>query len=64
MLQWEYANLCANLIKANEELTLNSYNSLPADVAYSLSQGMVVEGPEGRPWCVMYIIQSYLAYVC
>ncbi len=56
MLQWEYANLCANLIKANEQLTLNPYNSLPVDVAYSLSQGMVVEGPEGRPWCVMCIL--------
>ena len=33
-LPWEYANLCATLIKANEKVTKNSHEDLPFDIKY------------------------------
>ncbi len=55
-LPWEYANICYNLIRANEKLTGDAYDNLPYEVAYNLGQGIPTKGENGRPW---YIVPCY-----
>ena len=55
-LPWEYANICYNLIRANEKLTGDAYDNLPYEVAYNLGQGIPTIGENGRPW---YIVPCY-----
>ena len=49
-IAWEYASLCYNLIKANEEFTGDSHEKLPVDVARQILGGFEVKGGGGSPW--------------
>lgn len=50
-LPWEYANLCATLFKANEEITGFPATNLPSEVKKSLAREVLaVSDPSGSPW--------------
>jgi hypothetical protein len=50
-LPWEYANLCAMLFQANEELTGFPSTNLPSEVTAKLvSEVVTFSDPSGSPW--------------